>query len=103
MTIRSHMSFLDSQFENVCRHVNISGLGLGKELLRRSLEMGRREGCDYYFACVTGIYSQKIFADAGFEDVRRLDYGEFRDGRGNLVVDLNGEHTHAQTVKMRLD
>jgi hypothetical protein len=41
---------------NLCFYRNARGMGLGSCLLKQSMELSRSEGCDYYFACLTGMY-----------------------------------------------
>ncbi len=41
------------------------GKGLGKELIRRSMEMAKTDGCTHMYILATSIYSQAIFDKIG--------------------------------------
>jgi hypothetical protein len=71
-------------------------------LILRSVDLARSSGYAFYFALASGIYSQAIFGGCGFEVMRRAAYDEMRDDYGQQVIDLPGEHTHAQTVSLKL-
>ena len=78
------------------------GLGLGKKLVRRSIEIGRENNCEFYFSLLTGIYSQKIYRDLGFSSMLELKYDEHKDKYGNLVVCDGREHKSAITMNLKL-
>jgi hypothetical protein len=63
----------------------------------------RSSGCEFYYAFVTGLFSQAIFTACDFGVMRRVKYDEHVDDYGHPVVDLAGEHTHAQTMSRTLD
>ena len=68
----------------------------------RSIEVARDHECGYYFAALTGIYSQKIFAGFGFQLMRKISYDDAIDLKGNLIVNDHREHTHVETVYLKL-
>ncbi len=41
------------------------GRGLGKELIRRSMDLAKNNGCSHMYIFATGIYSQAIFDQLG--------------------------------------
>ena len=41
------------------------GKGLGKELVRRSMDLAKDNGCSHMYILATGIYSQAIFRKLG--------------------------------------
>ncbi len=88
--------------KTTCRHAR--GLGLGRELLRLSMEVAAALGCESYFSAVSNIYSQRIFSDSGFVVMRQLDYSDFvdeKDRSRNLLGDM-GEHNALKTVSFKL-
>ncbi len=78
------------------------GLGLGKEMMRLSMELARKHQCEAYFACVSGIYSQKIYHDLGFKVLREMIYAEVIDHKGRVFLKDTREHTKAQIVYLKL-
>ncbi len=78
------------------------GLGLGKEMIKMSIEIGRQLGCELYFACVSGIYSQKIFRDLDFTLMKEITYEDVKDRRGKTILNDTREHKKCQTVYLRL-
>ncbi len=94
----------DSMFEGEVLGVAKSarGLGLGKGMVNLSMAIARRLGCQYYFACVSGVYSQKIYRDLGFTVMRELIYADVKDRKGNAILTDTREHTKAQNVYLRL-
>lgn len=78
------------------------GLGLGKEMVRMSIEIGRQLGCEIYSACVSGIYSQKIFRDLGFTVTKELIYEDVKDKSGRTLLNDTREHKKAQMVYLKL-
>ena len=53
-------------------------------------------------ASVSGIYSQKIFADFGFAVLTEEFYEDLKDMWGNLVISDPGEHRSAKLVYLSL-
>lgn len=79
------------------------GLGLGREMLRRSMEVARRQGCEVYYAGASGTYSQKVFRDLGFSVLREVAYADMRDGKGRELLSDVGEHSTAQFMYFRFE
>ncbi len=79
------------------------GMGLGFELLRLTMDVARALKCDHYFSSGSGIYSQKIFADAGFVVMRFMKYKNIVDRRNpdRRVLNDTREHTHVNTVSFK--
>ena len=75
------------------------GMGLGKEMVKKSMEVAKDKfGCEAYFACLTGIYSQGIYAKLGFTTMREVVYEEYRDRNGDAVINDAREHKLCRTV-----
>ena len=66
------------------------------------MDIAREHKCEYYYAALTGIYSQAIFAKKGFKVMKRIDYHDLRDLKGNLIVPDPKEHTHMESASIRL-
>jgi len=66
--------------------------GVGTELLRQSEAIGREEGCEMTSALVTGLYSGKIFRNAGYRILKEVQYANFRDEDGELYLKDTREH-----------
>ena len=78
------------------------GLGLGKKLVRKSMDIARDLGCEYYFAYLSGIFSQKIYRDLGGVLMKEVAYADYNDKWGNEVFTENGVHKTAQTMYVKL-
>ena len=78
------------------------GLGLGKKLVQRSIDIAKENDCEYYFSLLTGIYSQKIYRDLGFRQMLELRFADHKDKYGNLVVCDAREHKSAVTMNLKL-
>lgn len=78
------------------------GMGLGRELVRRSVDLAAAQGFTHYFTVASGIYSQKIFSGLGFRTTCVLEYAGFLDMHGRVVVDDAREHTCAKAMIYRL-
>ncbi len=88
--------------ELLCVSSKARGLGLGKEMVRLSMDLARKENAEAYFACVSGIYSQKIYRDLEFIVMKELAYGDVRDNRGRPLLNDTREHKKAQNVYKKL-
>ena len=71
---------------------------LGQELTQRSIDLAKDNNCSYYYVLATGIYSQKIYKDLGFNSLKKIMYSAALDHFGNVIVDQAGEHTHLETL-----
>ncbi len=104
-TLRSHPSFImedlevDKFFSGEVLGVakEMRGLGMGKELLRMSMDLAREAGCQAYFSCVSGIYSSKIYEDMKFTFLRESLYADVKDQKGRIIMNDTREHTKSQT------
>ena len=69
------------------------GMGLGEELVLRSVQRSKEDGCNFTHVLVTSIYSQKIFAKAGFKTMYELPYKDYEyDSKGRLFMGDTGIH-----------
>ena len=95
---------VDSVFEGEILAVRRTerGLGLSREMLRVSMEVAESLGCQTYYAGVSGIYSQRIFQDAGFQVLREVNYADMKDERGRTLLEDIGEHSKVQFVFFNL-
>ena len=59
------ISFLD--VDNIFSRRDYRGRGLGRELIRRSLQVASSSGCEACFVFATGKYSQRIFSAMDFK------------------------------------
>ena len=74
------------------------GLGIGKELIRRTMTLAKEKGCAYVYILATGIYSQAIFKSLGFTLLKEKVYEEFKDYDGTEFFCDMREHKKAQVV-----
>ena len=82
----------------LCVGRSMRGRGLGQELLRRSYDIAREQGCQAMYIVATGKYSQAIFAKEGFTCFKEYNYADIKDSKGNLLFDKTGEHTKITAV-----
>ena len=62
------------------------GKGLGDKLLKKSLEYAREQNCSHSSILATGIYSQRIIRNNGFQVVKEKPYDGFKDKHGKVVI-----------------
>ncbi len=74
------------------------GLGLGKEMLRKSMEVAKAANCEAYFSGLSSIYSQKIYKDLGFTVFREMSYKDVKSKSGKPLLNDTGEHTKVQNA-----
>ena len=53
------------------------------------------------YTLVTGIYSQKIVKNLGFQVLFEKDYESYKDKYGNVVID-DDVHKSAQVVALKM-
>ena len=73
------------------------------KLVQRSIEVAKEKGCDYYYVCCSGLYSQRIFEKLNFETIHELKYAEWIDRHGNVVIKNHGEHPSAKLMIQKLN
>ncbi len=88
--------------ETLCVASSCRGLGLGRALLRASVGAAGAAGAEVYFSCVTGVYSQKIYRDCDFDDLREVPYSDVRNNKGEPLLPETGEHEKAAVMFKRL-
>ena len=87
----------------LCSSKNARGLGLGKELVIRSMELANKNGCEYMYILATGMYSSRIFADLEFSVLKEMLYEDIKDGKGRLVFNDTREHKKMQVIYKKLE
>ena len=75
----------------------------GRELVIRSMDLAKEKGCGFAYLLATGIYSQKIFSELQYEILAEVEYKDFVDKKGQVVVDLTEEHLSAQLLAYNLN
>jgi len=60
--------------------------GLGDKLVKHALNHAREEGCSHAHTLVSGIFSQKIMKNNGFEIILEKNYDDFKDKQGNILI-----------------
>ena len=74
------------------------GMGLGKELIKRTLKIGKEKDCSHCYILASSIYSQRIFKDLGFQVLHEEAYDEFHDKNGEIFFKDMREHKTCQVV-----
>ncbi len=79
------------------------GLGLGKEMIHRTMTMAKEMQCSHVYILATSIYSQAIFKSVGFEMNHEVAYADILDfdGTSPLFKDTR-EHKSLQVVSFDL-
>ena len=77
------------------------GKGLGDKLLKKSLEYAREQNCSHSAILATGIYSQRIIRNNGFQLVKEKPYDGFKDKHGNQVI-KHEVHKSCQLLVLKL-
>jgi N-acetylglutamate synthase-like GNAT family acetyltransferase len=77
---------------------SLRGKGLGEELVLRSNDLAKAEGCQYVYLLASGLYSQAIFAKAGFKVLKQFRYEDMLDPYGKPIIWDYREHTITQLV-----
>ena len=78
------------------------GKGLGDRLVKRSIELAKEQECSHAHTCVTGIFSQKIFQNNGFDVLIERSYEDFKDKHGKVLVDRE-PHKVCQVRTLKLN
>ena len=75
------------------------GLGLGKELIRQTLDLAKNRDCSHVYIGASSLYSQRIFKDFNFVILHEVAYDDFldRDGKTCFFKDMR-EHKTFQAV-----
>ncbi|CAH0400243.1 unnamed protein product [Chilo suppressalis] len=86
-----------------CRIISASdrarGRGLGKEMMKRSIEIAEQENFKIFKADATGAFSQKICRHFGMKVFGRVRYDEYLDSTGNPVFNTAGRGSHAHVTR----
>jgi len=76
--------------------------GLGTELVRRSMQLGKERGCEYQYLCATGEYSAKVFNKLGFSLSKEVKYKDIKFKNGEEVLKDTREHKAARILYKKL-
>ena len=75
--------------------------GLGDRLVKHIINHAREEGCSHVHCCTTGMFSQKIMKNNGFEIIVEKKYEDFKDNKGNqIIVDEIHKTCQINTLKL---
>ena len=88
--------------ELLCLSPELRGCGIGTALVMQSLHEAVKAGCEHYFSALTTPRSQRIFGKLGFQTLKSLDYGDFRDAEGKRYIDDVEEGSACMTVHKAL-
>jgi len=77
--------------------------GLGTELVRRSMDLAAKHGCEYMYLLATGEYSSKIFFRLNFTLMHEYEYQNFKDSDGNPLLTDTREHKLGRVFSIKLD
>ena len=78
------------------------GRGIASQLLKKSIDHAKEQGCSHMYVMASGKYSQKIFRNHGFYIINEKTYESFRDKDGKQVI-MHDVHTSAQVVALKLN
>ena len=109
MDYSTEKCFVDCQDNNGRIYIGMSlgvarcgrGKGLGDKLLKKSLEYAREQNCSHSAILATGIYSQRIIRNNGFEVVKEQPYDGFKDKHGKVVIQ-HEVHKTCQLLVLKL-
>jgi len=76
--------------------------GLGTELIKRSMDLATKLGCDYMKLLATGEYSSKIFFRLNFTLQNQYEYENFKDFDGNTLLNDTREHKFGRVFYIKL-
>ena len=74
------------------------GQGLGQELVLRSHDLAKENGCEFSYLMATGIYSQPMFRKLGYNVLNEVSYENMLDPRGKKIVWDHREHKSVQLI-----
>jgi len=77
--------------------------GLGTELVKRSMDLAEKLGCDYMKLLATGDYSSKIFFRLNFTLQNQYEYKDFKDFDGNTMLNDTREHKYGRVFYKKLN
>ena len=76
----------------------VRGMGLGKELILRSMKMAQDLQCSHIYILATSLYSQAIFRKLQYQVVNQVAYDDFKDKNGKIFFKDMKEHKNCQIV-----
>ncbi|XP_047485410.1 uncharacterized protein LOC125036661 [Penaeus chinensis] len=77
----------------LCVRRNYGGRGIGKKLVRMTMERGKDLGCQLAFTTITNVLSGRIFAGLGYETRYTLDMSTPEGDRGMDLAAMDGNRT----------
>lgn len=81
--------------------MNYRGQGIGRRLMEELEKLARQEGAKLMIADFTGLFSQKISEKLGWQLAHEVVYNEYRDKKGQVLINAEPPHTSLQ-VKYKL-
>jgi len=75
--------------------------GLGDKLVKHALNYAREQDCSHAHTLASGVFSQKIMKNNGFEVILEKNYEDFKDKHGNVLVE-HDIHKTAQINVLKL-
>ena len=78
------------------------GLGLGKELINRTMALAKEKECSHVYILATSIYSQAIFKKMKFEIMNEVYYNTYKNSDGSDFFNDLREHKSVQIVSYDL-
>ena len=75
--------------------------GLGDKLVKHALNHANEEGCSHAHTMASGVFSQKIMKNNGFEVILEKNYEDFKDKHGNVLIN-HETHKVAQINILKL-
>ncbi|VDM77103.1 unnamed protein product [Strongylus vulgaris] len=83
-------------------HKDYRRQGLGKKLLRISIDKARSEGCQWIASCATACASANILASMGFEVLYEIPYSHFRENGEVVFRNLHDRCLAGKFMALRL-
>ncbi|VDP53376.1 unnamed protein product [Heligmosomoides polygyrus] len=88
--------------EIICVSDQARGLGIAKELMRRSFEAAHSEKCSWMAATCTAVASQTLFAKLGFSTFFEMPFEKYREN-GKIVFNNppdNGKSAKFMAIRL---
>jgi ribosomal protein S18 acetylase RimI-like enzyme len=76
--------------------------GLGTELVRQTLLVGKQKGFPLCVTEATSFFSQKIFTRLGFHVIKEVKYEDYKP-HGKVVFPAQGMHDTLKLMAKRID
>lgn len=86
----------------ICVSREARGRGLGKDLVRTSIEMAIVGDCDWVATAATAAASQALFSRMGFQSLFEIPYASFRENGRAVFQNLHDGCTSGKFMALRL-